>query len=91
MIQTTFSQEKSPLKILRDSRGKSIEVGLRIAYNRSGDIAIGKIVGVKKNEWKTIRPGSGNSSWWNLKFEMLVEHEDGTMSTIKNPNSFVII
>lgn len=73
--------------IIRDSRGVILEIGLNVAYNRSGVVVLGKIVAVTKNEWKEVRKG-----WQYLKFEMLIKNiDDDKMSIIKNPNSFVII
>lgn len=87
-IQTSVRRNTSPEKIIRDSRGTLIEPGLRVAYNYSGDIAIGNIKEVKKNKWK---PSCSMGMYWILDFEMLVENENGPISKIKNPNSFVII
>ena len=53
-IQETYNvnQNNKPLPIIRDSRNTLIEVGKRVAYNFSGDIAIGTIKEIKRNEWK---------------------------------------
>lgn len=90
-INTTKHQEQQPEPLKSDLRGTVIEVGRKIAYNFSGDVAIGAIVNVKRNEWKIARPGTFPKNWWYLKFEIEVQHENGKISKIKNPNSFVII
>ena len=85
MIHRNSTMEKQPEPIKRDSRGTEIAEGLRVAFNRSGDVAIGKIVRVVKNSWKC-------STWrWHLTFEIHIEGEDGRISKVKNPNSFIII
>jgi hypothetical protein len=75
-----------PEKITRDHRGTLIEDGLRVAYNRSGDVDLGVIVSIVKNEWKPRSYGG-----WMLNFEIHIQAEDGHVSKVKNPNSFVII
>lgn len=84
MIQRNKIQ---PLPISRDSRGVEFFIGARIAFNRSGDIKIGFIKEIKKNIWKR----SYGDDYWRLDFEMIIENEDGKLSTIKNPNSFVLV
>lgn len=69
----------------RDHRGTLLDVGLRVAYNKSGTVQIGKIVSFKSK----ILPD--NHYTWQLKFELVVSGEDGSTSKIKNPNSFVVI
>lgn len=80
-----YSKEK-PEAILRDHRGTLIEPGLRVAYNFSGDVAIGTIIELKRNEWVEHRSG-----WWIHKFELHVKNENGHISKIKNWRSFVIV
>ena len=87
----THQSEFKPNPIIRDSRGVLFEPNMRIAYNRSGDVVIGKIKEVIRNEWVVARQGVEPKKWWSLKFEMIVEGEDGLISKIKNPSSFVII
>lgn len=85
-IQESYYQKDEPAKFERDSRGTLIEPGLRVAYNHSGAISLGKIIEIKKNSWEMIQ------GRWRLKFEMHIENEEtGSTSTVKNPNSFVII
>jgi len=86
MIQLSYRNTTiKPEKLTKDSRGIIIEPGLRVAYNYSGDVVIGKIIELKKSEWKN------NGHFWNLDFELHIENENGKISKIKNPNSFVII
>lgn len=80
-----YSKEK-PETILRDHRGTLIEPGLRVAYNFSGDVAIGTIIELKRNEWKEVR-----KEYWSHKFELRVQNENGHISKIKNWRSFVIV
>jgi hypothetical protein len=80
------NNDPKPEKITRDHRGTLIENGLHVAYNRSGSVDIGVILSIPKNEWKERGYGG-----WLLNFEMQIQAEDGHISKIKNPNSFVII
>lgn len=80
-----YSKEK-PEVVITDHRGVKIEPGLRVAYNWSGDVALGVILEIKKNDWKEIRSG-----WWSHQFELHVKNEDGHISKIKNWRSFIII
>lgn len=90
MIQTSHSLYNKPSftppKITEDSRGTKIEEGKKVAFNCSGDVVIGVIKEIVKNQWKKSR-----ESWLSLQFETTIEREDGHISKIKNPNSFVII
>jgi hypothetical protein len=86
MIRTAYYyQDNEPLIIDRDSRGTFIAPGLRVAYNHSGNVVAGTIFEVKKNIWENLR------NEWRLKFEIHIMGENGKLSKIKNPNSFVII
>ena len=88
-IQTSYMYKKTkPNPLSKDSRGVKIEPSLKVAFNKSGDVAIGKIKEIKKNKWVLSYNSKEN---WNLKFEMVIENEDGSISTLKNPNSFIII
>lgn len=90
-IPTTLLRKTKPDLIAHDSRGIKIEHGLRIAYNQSGNIVIGTILSFTC-DWTKIRIGADNMDWWNCKFTMNVMSEDKlTPSTLKNPNSFVIL
>jgi hypothetical protein len=80
-----YSKEKPEIPT-RDHRGTLIESGLRVAYNWSGDVALGVIVEVKKNDWKERSTG-----WWSHQFEIHVKNENGHLSKIKNWRSFVIV
>jgi len=88
---TQMHQYNQPLPIIHDSRGTIIKYDLRVAYNRSGNIVLGNINKINTNKWKISRPGVETKYWWSLKFEMIVEDDNGKLTTIKNPNSFVII
>lgn len=90
MIHLTNKELKKPPKITRDSRGTLIEEGLRVAYNYSGDVRIGTIVRLKKSDW-TMRKNKGQFSDWIINFQLEIMGENNILSTIKNPNSFVII
>ena len=91
MIQTGISNWNNyierPNVVTRDHRGTEICEGLRVAFNRSGDVLIGKIITVKKNKWIYI----DSRMFWRLVYEIHIEAEDGTISKVKNPNSFVVI
>lgn len=96
MISRRVYVVKQPDPITRDSRGTLIEPDLRIAFNRSGDIKLGRIVSIKKNLWEVARGRYMNVSdntpkHWCLNFVMEVIGEDEKISVLSNPNSFVII
>ncbi len=48
----THPNPKSPDPITKDSRGKEIVVGAKVAYNFSGAVAMGTITAIKNNVWK---------------------------------------
>ena len=70
----------------RDYRGTLIEAGLRVAYNYCGDVALGTIIELKKNDWIEKSPG-----WWSHQFELHVKNEEGRISKIRNWRSFIIV
>lgn len=82
--------ETKPDEISKDSRGVEIEAGLTVAYNRAGVIATGVIMSFR-SRWRPTRPGLGKTKWWSTYFEMKIKGDDGKISNIKNPNSFIII
>jgi len=85
-IQRSVHVDKDqPPIIITDRRGTFIEINKQVAYNLSGDVAIGIIKELKNNSWKKSKWG------WNLNFELTIENEDGRISKVKNPNAFVII
>lgn len=90
MVQTTLLQKDRPDPVLLDSRGTEIKQGVKIAYNMSGNICLGTVRGMT-SDWTQIRPGPDDLKWWNCKFTMVVLNENGETSTLKNPNSFVIL
>jgi hypothetical protein len=85
MIRSTYYQTEQPKIVTTDSRGTTIAPDLRVAYNRSGNVAIGTIEKLAKNEWRKSKYG------WRLHFELVIKNENGNTSTVKNPNAFVII
>lgn len=93
MIETSAHQIEQPTPIERDSRGVLIQPELTVAYNKSGNVTIGQIVEVTRNEWKVSRPGVSPKTWWSLKFEMKIRNIDDPtqVTTVKNPNSFVTV
>jgi len=86
MIREWYSMfDPEPAVVDRDSRGVLIEEGLKVAYNQSGNVVLGVIKELKNNEWSATKNG------WRLKFILIIENEDGKLSKVKNPNSFVVI
>jgi hypothetical protein len=85
-IQTYICSDVKPEPVLRDSRGVKIDLGLRVAFNKGGYVKIGKIISFDRNEFVQSR-----NNWWSLKFVLIIENEDSSKSTIRNPNSFIII
>ena len=90
MIQTSIHQKDIPEAVIRDSRGTLISEGLRVAYNYQGSVAIGKIISCVST-WKSVRGGVEDKMWWSSYFTLKILNENGFISTVKNPNSFVII
>lgn len=90
-ISTTLHQLKRPEPIEVDSRGSKISIGANVAYNKSGSVKLGKILSIDKNEWDDVRIGSENKKWWSLRLWLTIEGEDGSISKVKNANSFVIL
>lgn len=84
-------QVNSPDRITTDHRGSDIIVGKKVAYNYSGRVAIGTIISYDKCDWYAGRRGVDDKSWWGLNFKLTVRGEDGIVSFIKNPNSYIII
>lgn len=80
-----------PRTVTRDSMGNYILVGSDVAYNKSGNICKGTIKRVIRNEWRVVREDTDGFKWWFLKFKVEVEGLDGKITTIKNPNSLLII
>ena len=91
MIETSRSiwgkDMPEPEPIREDSRGNIIAPGSRVAFNRSGSVIIGKVLEVTKNKWSWIP----SRFTWHLNYEIQIEAEDGLISKVKNPNSFVVI
>lgn len=89
MIQTFFIQKTAPERISRDSRGTRIEAGKRVSYNQNGNVIMGHIVSCESS-WHIQRKWEDNYIW-SCKFRLRILNEDGNVSIVKNPNSFVII
>ena len=92
MIRTHyfFSKDNIPEKpkpVERDYRGVKFDVGNFVAYNKSGSVRLGKILNVNKNEFVL----KNKSTAYILKFEIIIQGDDGSISTVKNPNSIAII
>ena len=90
MIDTVKHSATQPKPILTDSMMTLIRVGDTVYFNRSGAVQIGTITKVVKNTWDDVRLGSEGKKWWSLKFEVEITCVDGKVSSIKNPNSFLI-
>lgn len=90
-MNTTILSKEKPPKLERDSRGILITNNLRVCFNRSGDIVIGYINEFKRSDWVKCRLGINDQFWWKVIFELIIQAEDGKISTIRNPNSFIII
>ena len=91
MNKIQYHQVEKPKQIETDSRGTQIQIGSQVAYNRAGKILLGTIYRYVRCTWKVVRPGQDNKSWWALYFNMQIKGEDDAITTLKNPNSFVII
>ena len=90
-IRTTASGQKMPNPIDKDSRGVSIAISQRVAYNFSGSVAMGYISAIDNIGW--VKTGGRPNMWcaWRCKYKIRIENENGHVSTIKNPNSFIVI
>lgn len=84
-----YGTTTKPEPITKDSRGSEIKVGSKVAYNISGSVVLGVIISIKKNDW--IRTPTSSSNGWTCPFSIEIENEDLHISTIKNPNSFIIL
>ena len=92
MIRTHyfFSKDNIPEKpkpIERDYRGVKFDVGNFVAYNKSGSVRLGKILNINKNEFVL----KNKSTAYILKFEIVIQGDDGSISIVKNPNSVITI
>ena len=92
MIRTHyfFSKDNIPEKpkpVERDYRGVKFDVGNFVAYNKSGSVRLGKILNINKNEFVL----KNKSTDYILKFEIIIQGDDGSISIVKNPNSIAII
>lgn len=83
--------KNTPDEITTDFYGVDFLPGDKVAINYMGEIRIGYILEIKRNEWFKLRGGINGKTWWTLKFEMKVKQLDGTVSTVKNIRSFIRI
>lgn len=80
------SDKTPPAPVTDDHYGTPILPGRKVAFNKSGEVALGTIIALKRSEWKLSR-----QDWYSLKFALKIKNQDGSISTVTNPNSFVII
>ena len=90
-IRTRADGQKKPKPIDKDSRGTAIAIGLRVAYNFSGSVTMGHISEIRNIEWTPIKGRVNMWRTWECRYKIKVTNEDGHTSTIKNPNSFIVI
>lgn len=93
-----YQVNKPDITVTRDRRGVKLQSGLRVAYNRSGEIHLGTIVSYKTS-WverleyyynqKVVNQNAKKD--WGMSFKMVIQSEDGSQSTVKNPRSFLVI
>lgn len=70
---------------LTDNRGTLIEVGSKVAYNYSGQVAYGKVLEARPTTWI----GKGDGIGAKIKIEMDCRVNDG--GVIKKPGKISII
>lgn len=89
-----FYQKEKPEEVKNDHRGLPIEVGKRVAFNRSGDVEFGTIVSFSA-KWKEQKHSRSyqidDRKEWILNFALVVKREKGGESIVKNYTSFVIV
>lgn len=90
MIDTVKHSATQPKPIISDSMNTLIRLKDTVYFNRSDTVQIGNITKIVKNTWEDVRLGSEGKKWWSLKFEVEITGVDGKVSSIKNPNSFLI-
>ena len=87
-------QKNKPDLITTDHRNTPIEIGKKVAFNRSGDVEFGEILSFS-SEWKKDKLSKHVDSqgrvWWRLSFTLDIKREDGGTSTVKNHKSFLIL
>ena len=97
-----YQVEKPTMKVTTDYRGTLLKEGSKVAYNYSGNVAIGTVVGIVKDEWYSpnrtgsfLRPENvpkiGDKIWWYHRFMVEIKHESGHISKVKNYQSFLVI
>lgn len=91
MIKISYTTYHEPNTIVPhpnpvDVLGNPLIAGSYVSFNRSGDVLPGKIVEIKRWEWKEGRP-----YWFYLICEIHVENlVDGSISKIKNPRGILL-
>jgi hypothetical protein len=89
MINKTIHSKNEPAPFSSDHCGTAVDVGSRVAFNRSGSVALGTVEKITASWAKSmfIDP----HQWWRLTFMMKVRDDVGKIATLKNPNSFIVI
>lgn len=91
-METHYHQEHKPLIECRDHYGVKLEPGLRVAFNKGGEVRIGMILEIARLDYKRTRDGVFPKSWWRLICDIKVkEFNSEHVSTIKNINSIIVI
>lgn len=88
-----FYQKDKPSEVKNDHRGVPIEIGKRVAFNRSGDVEFGTIVSFSA-KWRVRKEKYQNPDGklnWILNFALVIKRESGGESTVKNYKSFIIV
>lgn len=88
----TLHQKNKPSILQEDYKRSSYEIGTKVAFNRSGEVRVGTIVEVLKNDWKAERKGVGDKHWWSHQLEVvIVDQQDKKASVIRNNKSIAVI
>lgn len=88
-IRTSYWQDDEPNMVEADYKGSVFNNGRRVAFNYQGSIKLGRIVELKRTEWKK---SNYDTKRWQLKFELHIMGDNAEkVSKIKNPNSVVCI
>ncbi len=92
-MQTHYHQEHKPLVEHKDCYGVTLQPGLFVAFNKSGEVKKGIIKEIVKFDFIKSRNGVDPKFWWYLKCEIKIQElgTDDHISTIKNINSIIVI
>lgn len=92
-MNTSRYQEEAPSENTpKDNYGVSLEPGLNVAYNRSGEVKKGKLISVNKFKWVVVAEHANQKKWWHLKCEIEVQEDfSGVKSILQNINSIIVI